>query len=128
MKRLILTTLGLVAAALLLLSPTTAFALTPNDAVDCEEAPTSTFCVERQKTDNPIFGPRGILTRGGLILSFLTGAISVFMMVWGGLKFVMSSGDAQKISTAKNTILYASIALAVSISAAAIVQFILKRL
>ena len=129
MRRVITIILSTLLINIALLFPAVTLATTVNDSVDCSQAPSSSFCVETAKqAGNPIFGPKGVLTRGGLILSFLTGAISVFMMVWGGLKFTMSSGDPQKITTAKNTILYASIALAISVSAAAIVQFILKRL
>jgi hypothetical protein len=37
---------------------------------------------------------------------FLTGALSVIIIVWGGLCYATSGGDSGKISHAKNTILY----------------------
>ena len=120
----------LIMLAAVVLIPMTVLADTPNDVVDCTGAGSaSAFCVEKSKSaQNPIFGPRGVLTRGAIILTFLAGTISVFMMVWGGLKFTMSSGEPQKITTAKNTILFASIGIVITISATVIIQFVLKRL
>lgn len=61
-------------------------------------------------------------------LSFIVGAISVIMIVIGGLRYVLSAGDSNAVNGAKNTILYAVIGLVVAFSAFAIVNFVLNAL
>lgn len=55
----------------------------------------------------------------------LAGIISVIMVIIGGYWYVISTGDPQKVKRAKDTILYAIIGLVISISAWAIVGFVL---
>lgn len=61
-------------------------------------------------------------------LIYAAGAISVIMIVFGGLRYVLSQGDSSKITQAKNTILYAVIGLAVSILAFAVVNFVIANI
>lgn len=58
------------------------------------------------------------------VLLFLIGAISVIMIVIGGIKYTLSNGDSSQITSAKNTILYAVIGLVVALLAYAIVNFV----
>lgn len=57
----------------------------------------------------------------------IAGSLAMLFTVIGGVRYIMSQGDPQKVSQAKNTILYAVIGLVVTISAFAIVKFILSR-
>lgn len=59
------------------------------------------------------------------VLLFIIGAISVIMIILGGLNYVLSNGDQTKVTSAKNTILYAVIGLVVALLAFAIVNFVL---
>src|SRR4051794_2740232 len=59
-------------------------------------------------------------------LIFLVGAISVIMIIIGGLRYVISNGDSKQISAAKDTILYSVIGIVVAIAAYAIVNFVAK--
>lgn len=52
------------------------------------------------------------------------GAISVLMIVIGGIRYTISQGDSSSVTAAKNTILYAVIGLVVALMAGAIVQFV----
>lgn len=61
-------------------------------------------------------------------LLFVLGAVSVIMIVIGGLRYTTSNGDEARIKTAKNTILYAVIGLVVAILAYAIVRFVINAL
>lgn len=66
-----------------------------------------------------------------LILSIVIGiiaAISVLFVAVGGLRYVLSGGDPQSASRAKSTIIYALVGLLISISAEAIVAFVLDSL
>lgn len=57
----------------------------------------------------------------------VTGAISVMMVVIGGIKYASSQGDPQAVSKAKGTIIYAIVGLIVSIFAVSIVSFVIGR-
>lgn len=61
------------------------------------------------------------------LLSIVVGVIAVIMIIVGGLKYIMSSGDSNNINSAKNTILYAIIGLVVVAFAQIIVKFVLNK-
>jgi type IV secretion system pilin len=65
-----------------------------------------------------------IKTVVNVILYFL-GAIAVFMIVLGGIRYTTSNGDPSGIKGAKDTIIYAVVGLVVAIMAYAIVNFVL---
>ena len=50
------------------------------------------------------------------------------MLIYGGLRYVISGGDSKKVTDAKNTILYAIIGLIISFLAYAIVRFVVNAL
>lgn len=59
-------------------------------------------------------------------MSILVGVVAVIMIIVGGFKYITSGGDSNKISSAKNTIIYALIGLIIVALSQFIVQFILK--
>lgn len=59
------------------------------------------------------------------ILLFIIGAVSVIMIIIGGLRYVLSGGDSSSVNSAKNTILYAVVGLVVAFAAYAIVNFVI---
>ncbi len=65
----------------------------------------------------------GISTIVDLLL-WAIGAVSVIMLIVGGLRFATSSGNADQIKQAKNIILYAVIGLVIAIAAFAVVRFV----
>ena len=48
------------------------------------------------------------------------------MLIIGGIRYVISQGDAKQIESAKNTILYAVIGIIVALLAYAIVTFVVN--
>lgn len=56
---------------------------------------------------------------------YIIGFVAVVMLILGGFQYTTSSGDASKVTKAKNTILYGIIGLVVAILAYAIVNFVL---
>ena len=58
------------------------------------------------------------------LFSWIVGIASIFMIIFGGFKFVTSGGDSGRISSARNTVLYAVIGLAVVAIAQIIVVFV----
>lgn len=73
-----------------------------------------------------LVGDGGIFTRITSIALYVIGAISVIMLIWGGLRYTLSGGDSKKITDAKNTVLYAIIGLIISFLAYAIIRFVLN--
>lgn len=57
-------------------------------------------------------------------LIFLVGAVSVIMIIIGGLRYTLSNGDSKAATDAKNTILYAVVGVVVAIASFAIVTFV----
>ncbi|OVE79230.1 hypothetical protein BVY00_00955 [bacterium G20] len=61
------------------------------------------------------------------IISILVGVAAVIMIIFGGFKYITSSGDAEKVKGAKNTILYGIIGLIIVALAQIIVKFVLNQ-
>lgn len=61
------------------------------------------------------------------IISIVVGVIAVIMIIIGGLKYITSAGDSSKVSSAKDTILYAVIGLVIVALAQVIVRFVLRQ-
>lgn len=62
------------------------------------------------------------------IMLFAVGILSVIMLIWGGIRYVLSGGDSGAVSSAKKTILYAVVGLVVAILAFAIVNFVITNI
>lgn len=75
-----------------------------------------------------LFGTGSIFTTIVNILLFIIGAVSVIMLIIGGIKYTVSGGDSTAITSAKNTILYAIIGLVVAFLAFAAVNWVLTSL
>ena len=61
------------------------------------------------------------------VLSVAVGIAAVIMIIVGGFRYVTAGGDANNVSTAKNTILYAIIGLIIVAMAQFIVQFVVAK-
>ena len=61
------------------------------------------------------------------LLLMAVGAISIIMIVVGGILFALSNGDSSRVAKARNTVLYAAIGLIVSLLASAIVNLAFGR-
>lgn len=72
-----------------------------------------------------LFGNTGIFTTVTNVMLFIVGAISVIMIVIGGLRYVISGGNTTNVTAAKNTILYAVVGLVVAMLAYALINFVI---
>jgi len=59
------------------------------------------------------------------ILSIITGILAVIAIIYAGAKYITSGGSSEKISNAKNTLIYALVGLAVASLAQLLVRFVL---
>lgn len=75
-----------------------------------------------------LFGQGSIFTTIVNVLLFIIGAISVIMLIIGGIRYTVSGGDTGAVTAAKNTIMYAIIGLVVAFLAFAIVNWVLGAL
>ena len=70
-------------------------------------------------------GNTGIFTQMINMMLFAVGILSVVMLIYGGLRYILSNGDSKKVDAAKNTILYAIVGLIIALLAYAIINFII---
>ena len=81
----------------------------------------SVYCKNKNTGETQV---NGIIKTIVEVLLTAVGAISIIMIVIGGILFALSSGDTQKAAKARSTILYAVVGLIVSVFASAIVNFV----
>ncbi len=118
MKKYIPTLTGLiVATAIALVGSSTTSAFSLQEGVDAARG-------SGQPTE--LFGDGGVLTTITNILLFVVGALSVIMIIWGGIRYATSAGNSSSVTAAKNTIMYAIIGLIVAFLAFAIVNWVLS--
>lgn len=72
-----------------------------------------------------LFGDTGIITMLTNTLLFIAGALAVIMVIFGGLRYATSAGNASAVTAAKNTILYAIVGLIIAFLAFALVNWVL---
>ena len=61
------------------------------------------------------------------VFSTVVGVVAVIMIILAGFKYITSSGDSGKITSAKNTLIYALIGLVIVALAQTIVKFTLSK-
>lgn len=75
-----------------------------------------------------LIGDGGVLTTVTNVLLFVVGALAVIMIIFGGIRYVTSGGNASSVTAAKNTILYAIVGLIIAFLAFAAVNWVLGAL
>lgn len=79
---------------------------------------------EGQPSD--LFGSSGIFTTVVNVLLFIIGAVAVIMIIVGGFRYIISGGNANSVTAAKNTILYAVVGVVVALLAYAAIEFVVS--
>lgn len=118
-KKRFLLLIALVIGCAFLVSSPGASALTLREGVEaarCDGCPAD------------LFGDGGVFKQITNTLIYIVGVIAVVMLVFGGIKYVVSGGDAKKVTDAKNTVLYAIIGLVIAFVSYAIVTFVISAL
>lgn len=62
------------------------------------------------------------------VLLYIVGVVAVIMIIVSGLRYIVSGGDSNAASSAKNGILYSVIGLVIAILAFGIVNFVIDAL
>jgi len=82
-------------------------------------------CAKSDDQSQDLFGSNGVFKTITNVLLFVIGAISVIMLIIGGIRYTVSGGDSGAVTSAKNTILYAIVGIVVAILAFAVVNFVI---
>ena len=72
----------------------------------------------------PQNNPNDIFTNALNFVYFAIGVTSVGVLIYAGITYIMSSGNAEKLTKAKNTITYSIIGIIFAIAAFAITRFV----
>lgn len=75
-----------------------------------------------------IDGKDGLIKTVVNILLWAVGILSVIMIIFSGLRYITSAGDASKTKSAQSTLTYSVVGLIVAIMAYAIVNMVTNRL
>lgn len=131
MKQLIKKLSGLV-AAFALVAATLFVPVTPVSA-QCAtgeyNAQAGANCARGEGTPANLFdGDNAIFKTVVNVLLFIIGAISVIMLIWGGIRYTTSAGNSSSVTAAKNTIMYAIIGLIIAFLAFAVVNWVIGAL
>lgn len=107
---------------------------TPNDPI-CQacndpQGKTSVYCQSQYihsetSTDTTLAKTIGKIST---FIAYLGGTIAVIVVIYGGFRYVVSGGNEQKITTAKNTILYGVIGVVVIAISQALIIFVINAL
>jgi len=119
---------GLASFALLLgvatlFVPDTAFAVVVDPFAQCDTVDTasvSAVCGSRNDSGGDIL--ENIVS----VLLYVVGFLSVIVIIWGGLRYILSAGNSAQVASAKNTVLYGAIGLVISVLAIVIVNTVLN--
>ena len=84
----------------------------------------SLYCQNKSEGETKVKLTIGNVTN---LLLMAVGAISIIMIVVGGILFALSNGDSSKVAKARNTVLYAAVGLMVALLASAIVNLVFGR-
>ena len=85
---------------------------------------TGAECARGNGQPAQLVGDGGVFNRITSILLFIVGAVAVVMLIFGGIRYIVSGGDQANVTAAKNTILYAIIGIIVALLAYAAVSFV----
>ena len=75
-----------------------------------------------------IDGDNGLIKTVVNVLLWAVGILSVIMIIFSGLRYITSAGDASKTKSAQSTLMYSVVGLIVAIMAYAIVNMVTNRL
>ena len=100
------------------------------DPIDCYDKNIPESVREAAGCTNAITGetlPNAVINIINAVIG-ISGLVAVAFIVYGGIQYMTSSGDASKLQKAKHTILYAVIGLIVCVLAFAIVNFVITKM
>ncbi len=86
----------------------------------------SVSCDNTATSDNSTSVVSSLAKKVVAVFSIIVGAASVFMVIYGGFRYITSGGDSTRVGNAKNTLIYAIVGLIIVAVAQALVHFVLS--
>lgn len=112
----------------LLVVPTVALAVAPAVSADGSfTLDSGVKSAQGEGVSDAASDPQALVKQFVNIFLFAVGALSVIMLIWGGIRYTTSAGDSNKVTAAKNTVLYAIVGLVIAILAYAIVNMVIDK-
>lgn len=94
----------------------------------CNSDTANTAACRDNTGNNPLSGPGGLLVNIADIIAYIAGAAAIILLVISGIRFITSSGDPEKIRSARSTATGALIGVAVIVLAHTLIVFVLDRI
>jgi hypothetical protein len=98
----------------------------PSTGVPCTQASDSTIC-QTKSTADPLTGSTGILHNVTRLIAAVAGAVAVIIMVLAGIRYMTSQGDAEQVSKAKKTIIFAGVGLLMIAIGQALINIVISK-
>lgn len=116
-----------IAVTLIILA--SSFALNPINAYAVASGSSSAVCDGAGVECNDIEAATVSTTirRAIRLFQVIAGLLSVFYLIYAGIKFITSSGGSDGIKTARNTILYVAVGIIVVLISEGIIRFVIVR-
>lgn len=125
MKQFIKKITGLVVVAAFVLATVFVPAIPANAADTDNQVQAGINSSKGTGVPSTLTGDGGVFTVVVNSLLFIIGAVSVIMLIWGGIRYTTSAGNSNAVTSAKNTIMYAIVGLIIAFLAFAIVNWVL---
>jgi hypothetical protein len=113
---------------LLIVSSSGAYALPINNLASAASSAACSTLTTLDNTQDCSTGGSGVtnvVSKAVNILSLAVGIAAIIMVIVSGLKYITSGGDSTKAGSAKNTLIYALIGVAIAALAQLLVHFVL---
>ena len=109
----------------ILFLPASAYAFNAYNGVNCQNANSSALCTQSSKpTGNALSGSNSLLVKATDFITIIAGIAATILIFIGSIQFVTSGGSPESVSTAKRTIIYTLIGIAVIVLARFIVIYV----
>lgn len=79
-------------------------------------------------TADPISGSNGLLFKITHIVTYVAGSLAVIFIIYGGIKYITANGDTGKVKSARDTVVYSLIGLAVIAITQQIINYVVLQL
>jgi len=78
-------------------------------------------------TADPVTTSSGVIHKVTQLFAVIAGAVAVIVIAVGGVTYIGSNGDAERIKKAKNAIIYALVGLVVILVGQAIINLVISK-
>ncbi|MBR3135012.1 hypothetical protein IKG54_00390 [Candidatus Saccharibacteria bacterium] len=121
-KTLVMSAALIAAGALGMTAPVSAAFYCPDGTLSTTGDTTGCGGIKNQNNQNNLMSVLNTIIN---VVIGVVGFLAVVMIIYGGVQYTMSAGAADKVKSAKDTIMYGIIGLVVALLAFAIVNFVL---